>query len=75
MELDLFCPASIEYAHRLNFTATNNEAEYEALVDGLNLAKALRAKNLLVYSDSQLDVMETTREYKLESQKCFNIWK
>lgn len=69
IKLDLFYPTFIEYALRLNFTATNNEAEYEALVVGLNLAKALKAKNLLVYSDSQLDVMQAIREYEARKTK------
>ncbi|XP_075674963.1 uncharacterized protein LOC142644182 [Castanea sativa] len=36
----------------LDFTTTNNEAEYEALVAGLDLAIAARAKSAVVYSDS-----------------------
>ena len=31
---------------------TNNEAEYEALVARLDLAKAARAANVIVYCDS-----------------------
>ena len=37
---------------RLDFTTTNNEVEYEALVIGLDLAKAVGAENLVVYYDS-----------------------
>ena len=39
---------TLKYAVRLQFTATNNEVEYEALLIGLSLAKALGAKNLIV---------------------------
>ena len=42
----------LKYAVRLQFSATNNEAEYEALLTGLSLAKALEAKNLIVQVDS-----------------------
>ena len=45
---------TIEYAMKLDFPTTNNEAEYEALIAGLNLARVLRAKNLRVYGDSRL---------------------
>ena len=43
----------------MQFPATNNEAEYEALLIGLGLAKALEAKALeakafIVQADSQL---------------------
>ncbi|XP_075650146.1 uncharacterized protein LOC142620706 [Castanea sativa] len=42
----------IECMIRLGFTTTNNEAEYEALVAGLDLATAAGAKSVVVYSDS-----------------------
>ena len=38
----------------MNFQATNNEAEYEALIYGLGLAKYLGVKLLKVRSDSKL---------------------
>ncbi|XP_059664238.1 uncharacterized protein LOC132310012 [Cornus florida] len=41
---------------RLNFPATDNEAEYEALLAELRLANQLQVKNLKVFSDSQLIV-------------------
>ena len=37
---------------RLDFPTTNNEAEYEALVAGLDLAKAAGAKNMIIHCDS-----------------------
>ena len=44
----------IKEARRLNFQATNNDAEYETLVYGLELAKHLGVKLLKVRSDSKL---------------------
>ena len=38
----------------LHYQTTNNEAEYEALVKGLELAKSLGAELVLVQGDSQL---------------------
>ena len=38
----------------LDFPTTNNEVEYEALVAGLDLAKAAEAENMVVYYDSQV---------------------
>ena len=43
---------TLKYAIRLQFPATNNKAEYEALLTGLSLAKALGAKSLIVQADS-----------------------
>ena len=37
---------------RLDFPTTKNEAEYEALVAGLDLAKAAGAENIVVHCDS-----------------------
>ena len=42
----------IECMIRLDFPMTNNEAEYEALVAGLDLAKAVGAENKVVHCDS-----------------------
>ena len=44
----------IEQALTLGFKASNNEAEYEALIAGHNSAKILKARQLVVFSDSQL---------------------
>ena len=38
----------------MQFPATNNEAEYEALLIGLGLVKALEAKAFIIQADSQL---------------------
>ena len=42
----------LKYEVRLQFSATNNEVEYEILLTRLSLAKALGAKNLMVQADS-----------------------
>ena len=39
---------------RLNFPMTNNEAKYEVLVAGLDLAKATRAMSVVMYCNSQV---------------------
>ena len=44
----------IHYALRFGFSESNNEAEYDALIAALRLAKELQAHNLRIYSDSQL---------------------
>ncbi|GKV27692.1 hypothetical protein SLEP1_g36830 [Rubroshorea leprosula] len=45
-----------EHALKFNFQATNNVAEYEALLLGLRLAAEIKVKRLQIYSDSQLVV-------------------
>ena len=46
----------LEYALKFGFKASNNEAEYEALLVGLQLATTMGADQIRVYSDSQLVV-------------------
>jgi ribonuclease HI len=42
----------LKYALQLLFLASNNVAEYEALVHGLSIAVSLGIKKLMVYGDS-----------------------
>ena len=44
----------IEYVLRFGFRASNNKAEYEAVIAGLNLAHSMDVDQLEVCSDSQL---------------------
>ena len=53
----------LEQVIRLGFTASNNEAEYEAILSGLDLALALSISKLRIYSDSQLVVRHLQEEY------------
>ena len=68
----------MEYAIKLDFSTTNNEAEYEALIAGFGLAKALRAKNLKIMGDSKLVISQVTGEYEARDEvmtKYLNIVK
>ena len=51
----------MEYAIHIGFKATNNEAEYEALLTRLRVATELRVKSLNAFSDSQLIVNQAKR--------------
>lgn len=44
----------IVQALRFSFKTSNNEAEYEALMAGLRLARELGVQHLKILSDSQL---------------------
>ena len=57
----------IEYALRFGFQASNNEAEYEAVIAGLNLAHSLEVDQLEVCSDSQLVVRQIEDTYEAKS--------
>jgi ribonuclease HI len=48
----------LKYAIHLDFSATNNNVEYEGLVTGLRLDKDLGIQRLLIRGDSQLAVKQ-----------------
>ena len=48
----------------MKFPATNNEVEYEGILTGLKLGKALGVKNLLVQNDSKLMIGQIKGEYE-----------
>ncbi|CAL9021213.1 unnamed protein product [Prunus brigantina] len=43
-----------QFAFQLDFRCTNNQAEYEALIIGLEILQGMKATRVLVYGDSQL---------------------
>ena len=51
------------------FSASSNEAEYEALIAGLKLAKALGVRHINIYSDSQLVVCQVTSQYQAKEER------
>ncbi|XP_052185223.1 uncharacterized protein LOC127796857 [Diospyros lotus] len=52
------------YALHFEFNASNNEAEYEALIVELRLAKHMGVRDLKVYSDSNLIEQQVTWEFE-----------
>ena len=59
----------MEYAPRFGFQASNNEAEYEIVIVGLNLAHSMEADQLEVCSDSQLVVKRIEDSYEARGEK------
>ena len=53
----------------MKFLATNNEAEYEGILTGLRLGKALGATNLLVQNDSKLVIEQIKGDYKVKEER------
>ncbi|KAL0402684.1 UNVERIFIED_CONTAM: Ribonuclease HI [Sesamum latifolium] len=58
----------LEFAIKFGFKASNNEAEYEALVIGMRMAYEAGARHLLAYSDSQLIVKQVEGAYKAKEK-------
>ena len=57
----------IRYAICLHFLASNNTAEYEALINGLRIAIELGAMRLYVCGDSELVIDQVMKESSYKS--------
>jgi len=55
--------------------ATNNVAEYTALVKALEAAKELSVEDLAVFSDSELLVKQVNGEYKVKSEQIRSLFR
>ena len=52
----------LKYVLQMDFpTPSNNEAEYEALIHGMRMAKNCGATHLMIYGDSYLVVQQTMK--------------
>jgi len=59
----------LEQSFRLNFEATNNVAEYEALIAGLNLARGLKIEKIRPFCDSHLVANQFNGEYTARDKR------
>jgi ribonuclease HI len=57
----------LRYALQLLFPVSNNAAEYEALIHGLNIAISLGIKRLMVYGDSLIVISQINKEWDCSS--------
>ena len=54
----------LEHSFRLKFKASNNEAEYEALIAGLRTVFDMGARDVEIYSDSRLVVNQVQSSFE-----------
>ncbi|XP_030939979.1 uncharacterized protein LOC115964888 [Quercus lobata] len=60
---------TIEKSLRLGFSATNNEAEYEALLEGMSMVEKLGGKSVNIFSDSRLIVGQVNGELEARDER------
>jgi ribonuclease HI len=53
----------LKYVLQILWQATNNEAEYEALIHGLRIMTFLGIKRLLVYDDSVVVINQVNKDW------------
>ena len=54
---------------RLDFLTTNNKVEYEALVAGLDLVKAMGVTSVVVHCDSQVVTNQVSDDYECKGER------
>ena len=59
----------VEKSLRLGFTATNNEAKYEALLEGMPMVHKMGGKSVTIFSDSRLVVGQVKSELEAKDER------
>ena len=59
----------IEKSLRLDFSATNNEAKYEALLEGMVMVQRMGGKSIKLFSDSRLVVGQVRGEFEVKDER------
>ena len=60
---------SVKKSLRLDFLATNNEAEYEVLLIGMAMVQRMGGKSVKVFSDSRLVVGQVKGEFEAKNKR------
>ena len=60
---------AIEKSLRLGFSATNNEAEYEVLLEGMSMVPRMGTKAVKMFSDSRQVVSQVKGELKVRDER------
>ena len=73
----IMSPKGVKLEHflRLSFRALNNKAEYEALIVGLKAVKRLEAKDVEIYSNSQLVVSQVDGSFEAKDSRMVEYLK
>ena len=59
----------IEKSLRLDFSATNNEAEYETLLEGMAMVQRMGGKSIKLFSDSRLVVSQVKGDFEAKYER------
>ncbi|VFQ79652.1 unnamed protein product [Cuscuta campestris] len=64
----------IYYAVRFQFHVSNNEAEYEALINGLKILGKMGVSRVQIYTDSRLVVGQIMGEFEAKEERMKRYW-
>ena len=60
---------SSDLSLRLDFSATNNEAEYETLLEGMAMIQRMGGKSIKLFSDSRIVVGQVKEEFEAKDER------
>ncbi|XP_065631187.1 uncharacterized protein LOC136068233 [Quercus suber] len=60
---------TIKKSLRLRFSATNNEAKYEALLMGMTMVRTMGRKAIKIFSDSRLVINQVKGEFEVRDER------
>ena len=64
----------VEKSLRLDFLATNNKAEYRALLEGMSMVQRIRGKSVTMFSDLRLVVGQVKGELEARDERMQGYW-
>ena len=59
----------IEKSLRLDFSTTNNKAEYKTLLEGMAIVQRMEGKSIKLFSDSRLVVGQVKGEFEVKDER------
>ena len=59
----------VEKSLRLDFSTTNNEAEYETLLEGMAMVQRMGGKSIRLFSDSRLVIGQMRGEFEAKDER------
>jgi ribonuclease HI len=66
------CQEVVSLSYKLEFEATNNVAEYEALVLGMRAAKEMGIKEIAIFGDAELIIQQVRNAYRAHNPRLRN---
>ena len=64
----------VEKSLRLDFLATNNKAEYRALLEGMSMVQRIGGKSVTMFSDSRLVIGQVKGELEARDERMQGYW-
>ena len=61
----------VEKSLRLDFPTTNNETEYEVLLEGMTMVQRMGEKSIKLFSDSRLVVGQVKGEFEAKDERMW----